>query len=197
MVFLIHIDVNSCNIGFRAKDRVGFRNARLLRNLEISFCDKSKVEVKFSCMNTMEEYMGMEVCYNVLITSYTLAPIGNQTTFSRLSSRLLGSYRIRCAGSRLSWILHQLQVIRSRHFLRTFVFDSVRDRFEGRCVAVALNTLGLWEAQKARRRSRLSRTVLPLWHLFRTIAQCCTDVNVIPMLYLPNTDTRCEIKCPT
>jgi len=29
----------------------------------------------------------MDVYYNVLLTSYALAPIGNETTFSRLSSR--------------------------------------------------------------------------------------------------------------
>lgn len=37
-------------------------------------------------------------------------------------------------------------MIRSRHFLQTFVFDSGRAGFEGLCVAVALKTLGLWES---------------------------------------------------
>lgn len=81
-------------------------------------------------------------------------------------------------------------MILSRQFRRTSVFDSGRARFEGRCVAVSLNALGVREARKVRRRSCLSQTVLQLRYLFGTIAQCCTDVNVITMFYSPNIDTR-------
>ena len=35
-----------------------------------------------------------------------------------------------------------------RQFLRTFIFDSGRTQFQGRCATVALSALGLWETPK-------------------------------------------------